>query len=63
MQVKEDALNYLASNSNGDVRSAMNSLELAVLTTNMNENGEIVIDKQVILDCTFASPNTNYKTL
>lgn len=51
LQVKEDALNYLASNSNGDVRSAMNSLELAVLTTNMNENGEIVIDKQVILDC------------
>lgn len=51
LQVKEDALNYLASNSNGDVRSAMNSLELAVLTTNMDENGEIVIDKQVILDC------------
>lgn len=51
LQVKEDALSYLASNSNGDVRSAMNSLELAVLTTNMDENGEIVIDKQVILDC------------
>lgn len=51
LRVEEDALKYLASNSNGDVRSAMNSLELAVLTTDMNEEGIIVIDKQVILDC------------
>lgn len=51
LDVKEDALMYLSKNSNGDVRSAMNALELAVLTTDMNENGIIVIDKQVILDC------------
>lgn len=51
LDVKEDALLYLSKNSNGDVRSAMNALELAVLTTDMNEDGVIVIDKQVILDC------------
>lgn len=51
LDVKEDALIYLSKNSNGDVRSAMNSLELAVLTTDMDEDGVIVIDKQVILDC------------
>ena len=51
LDVREDALLYLSKNSNGDVRSAMNALELAVLTTDMNEDGVIVIDKQVILDC------------
>lgn len=51
LNVNEEALVYLSCNSNGDVRSAMNALELAVLTTEMNEDGIILIDKQVILDC------------
>ncbi|MDO4282678.1 MAG: replication-associated recombination protein A [Clostridia bacterium] len=51
LEVDEDALKYLACNSNGDVRSAMNTLELAVLTTDMNQEGSIVIDKQVVQEC------------
>ncbi len=51
LKVDDSALKYLAMNTNGDVRSAMNALELAVLTTDMNSEGVIVIDKQVILDC------------
>ncbi|OQB22138.1 MAG: Replication-associated recombination protein A [Firmicutes bacterium ADurb.Bin182] len=40
--VDEDALEHIASASNGDVRSALNALELAVLTT-APENGVIRI--------------------
>ena len=49
--VDEDAIDFLAENSNGDVRTVLNALELAVLTTQMNEEGKIVIDKSVIKDC------------
>ena len=45
--VKEDALKHFAWASSGDVRMALNSLELAVKTTEKNSNGEIVIDLQV----------------
>ena len=51
LDVNEDALEYLASISNGDVRGALNSLELAVITTDMNENGKIIIDLDVIKEC------------
>lgn len=51
LDVKEEALKYLASISNGDVRGALNSLELAVITTDMNSDGEIVIDLDVIKEC------------
>ncbi|HOV69782.1 MAG TPA: replication-associated recombination protein A, partial [Clostridia bacterium] len=42
--VHDECLEHWASVANGDVRSALNALELAVLTTNPNSNGEIVID-------------------
>lgn len=51
LDVNEDALEYLASISNGDVRGALNSLELAVITTDMDESGKIVIDLDVIKEC------------
>ena len=41
----------MASISNGDVRGALNSLELAVITTDMDKSGKIVIDTDVIKDC------------
>lgn len=51
LDVKEEALDYLASVSNGDVRGALNSLELAVITTDMDENGKIIVDLDVIKEC------------
>ncbi|MEG1500000.1 MAG: AAA family ATPase, partial [Clostridia bacterium] len=40
----DEALNHFAWCSAGDVRSALNSFELAVKTTPLNEKNEIVID-------------------
>lgn len=51
ISLQDDVLKFLASNSNGDVRAVLNALELAVLTTEMNEEGIIVIDKDVIRNC------------
>lgn len=45
--LNSDAASHLASASAGDVRTALNSLELAVLTTPYNENNEIVITKEI----------------
>ncbi len=36
----EDALHHIAQVANGDVRAALNAVELAVLTTPMDENGD-----------------------
>ena len=38
---------HFATISCGDLRTALNALELAALTTSLNEKGEIVIDKLV----------------
>lgn len=43
LQVDEEALNHIAWVSNGDMRSALNALELAVLTTEPDANGIIKI--------------------
>lgn len=51
IKIDENVLKILANMSNGDVRYALNALELAVLTTDMNESGYIIIDESVIKDC------------
>jgi putative ATPase len=51
IEVKEEVIDFLAEISNGDVRTVLNALELAVLTTDVNSNGVIVIDKDVIINC------------
>ena len=51
LKVDKDALEYMAMCSNGDVRTALNALELAVLTTDMNNEGVININRQVAMDC------------
>ncbi len=48
IQIDEDIIEYLASLSNGDVRTALNGLEIAVSSTDMNKDGSIVITKQVV---------------
>ena len=43
IQADEDALNHIASMAGGDLRTAYNALELAALTTNPDENGNVRI--------------------
>lgn len=50
LDVKEDAKVLLANMSAGDVRTALNALELATLTTNPDNSGKITITTDVIKD-------------
>lgn len=47
--LKDDALKLLIANGNGDLRTTLNSLELAVLSTK-TENGKITITRDIISD-------------
>lgn len=47
LRVEEEAINYFASASNGDVRKAMNGLEVALNSTNPNSDGVVIIDLEV----------------
>lgn len=49
--ITEDALLFLADTANGDARTALNALELAVLTTEADKNGKIEITLHVAEDC------------
>ena len=51
IKVEDDTLKKLAVISNGDVRTALNGLEIAVLTTNMESDGYIHITDEVIKNC------------
>ena len=51
IKVEDETLKKLAIISNGDVRTALNALEIAVLTTNMDSDGYIHITDDVIKDC------------
>ena len=51
LEVSDEAINVLSMLSNGDVRTVLNALELAVLTTSPNSEGKIIVDKKVILEC------------
>lgn len=48
IKIEDNTLKKLASICNGDVRTALNGLEVAVLTTAMDENGIINITDDVI---------------
>ncbi len=51
ININDDSVNLLADMSGGDARIALNALELAVLTTDMSEEGMYVITPEVIMDC------------
>lgn len=51
IQIDGEALTYFATACAGDVRSALNGLEIGVLTTNPNKDGEIVITKEIAAEC------------
>ncbi|MGX7328885.1 replication-associated recombination protein A [Enterococcus bulliens] len=48
----DDAKKELAFATNGDLRSALNALELAVRSTSPDETNQIVITKEIINECT-----------
>lgn len=50
-EITEEALLFLADAANGDARTALNALELAVLTTEPDESGKIHIDLATAEDC------------
>jgi putative ATPase len=52
LKVDEDAIDFLAEVSNGDARIALNALELAVITSDIKEDGKIHIDIKTIIECT-----------
>ncbi len=49
--LSKEALDHFASASNGDVRSSLNALELAVLSTEPNGSGTIHIDLKTAEEC------------
>ena len=51
LKLEDDALTYFATACGGDVRSALNGLELGAITTNQNKNGEIIITKDIAAEC------------
>ena len=51
IKIEDESLKKLSNISSGDVRTALNALEIATLTTPMNENGEIVITDEVLKNC------------
>lgn len=51
VEISPETLNHFARVTNGDIRSALNALELAVLSTPKNEVGKIVITPEIAEEC------------
>lgn len=51
VDLTNEALEHFATASNGDVRSSLNALELAVLSTETNADGKILIDMETAEEC------------
>ena len=51
VEIEEEAMNTFTHFSNGDVRSSLNALELAVKSTPANEDGKIIITEEIAGNC------------
>jgi len=51
IDISDRSVSLLAEMAGGDARIALNALELAVLTTDMNDEGVYVITPEIIMDC------------
>ncbi len=51
IKVEDSTLKKIAQTSNGDVRTALNGLEVAVLTTSVDKNGFITITDEIAKEC------------
>lgn len=70
IEIDDGVIEFLAKISNGDVRTVLTAMELAVITTDMNKDGKIIIDKEAILNSTQQkkaiydrSDDTHYDTI
>ena len=50
-EITDEAASYIASVSDGDARTALNAVELGVLTTDRGPDGKILIDTEVAKEC------------
>ena len=50
-EITQEALEFLADAAGGDARNALNAVELAVLTTQRNKEGVLLIDLSVMEEC------------
>lgn len=51
IKIDDEALTYIANACGGDVRSALNGLEIGAITTPMNKDGEVIITKEILAEC------------
>lgn len=61
VNLSEKAMNHIVSSANGDLRKALNALELAVTTTNPNMDGTIIISLDVAQE-SIQQPALRYDT-
>lgn len=59
ININIDTIDFIAKTAGGDARNAINTLELAVLSTPKDASGVISIDKEVIKEC-IQKPMANY---
>lgn len=51
MAISDAAINFLATATNGDLRSSLNALELAVKSTPKNDQGKIEVNQAIVEEC------------
>ena len=51
VNVSDETLMFLSKQSGGDVRTALNSLELAVITSKMDVDGSVKITDEIVEEC------------
>lgn len=51
IKIDDEALTYFATACGGDVRSALNGLEIGALTTSVGADGSIIINKDIAVEC------------
>lgn len=52
IEMSDDSVNTLVQNSGGDLRFALNSLELAIKSTDGDSSGKVTITPEIIAECT-----------
>lgn len=58
-QITQEALAFIARQCGGDARSAINAIEIGVMTTKRNEDGIICLTSEVLQEC-IQRPMLNY---
>lgn len=51
IKIGEEVIKFLCEKSGGDVRTALNALELATITSTMEKDGSIVVTQEIIEEC------------